>query len=138
MSIGRAGVRLRQISLNFGNPVQPVQSLLLNWKDSTRFAVGGIYHFSDDTDQSARAGFSYDQSSVSDALRGADLPDSDAMMFSAGLMHRFDDRFSVTGSYSYGHHARAPVNLSMPTAGTLVGVFRRDSNALGLDMRVQL
>jgi long-chain fatty acid transport protein len=128
--------RLKQITLNFGNPVQPVQSLLLNWHDSTRFALGGIYHFDDNTD--LRAGFSYDQSAVSDAFRSADLPDSDAMMYSAGLMHRFDDRFSMTVSYSYGHHAAAPVNLLMPGAGTLVGTFHRSSNAVGLDARILL
>jgi len=109
---------------------------LLNWHDSIRFALGGIYHFGDNTD--LRAGFSYDQSAVSDAFRSADLPDSDAMMYSAGLMHRFDDRFSMTVSYSYGHHAAAPLNLLMPGAGTLVGTFHRSSNAVGLDARILL
>ena len=124
--------RLKQVTLNFGNPLQPTQSLLFNWNDSMRFAVGGIYHFSDDTD--LRAGFSYDQSAVSDAARSADLPDSDAMMFSAGLMHHFNDRFSATISYSHGHYAAAPVNLSMPAAGTLIGTFQPPQLASGSNL----
>jgi len=128
--------RLKQISLDFANPGQPNQILSLNWDDSIRFAVGGIYHFNDDTD--LRGGISYDQSSVSNTFRGADLPDSNAIMLSAGLAHHFDDKFSMTVSYSYGFHMDAPVHVTMPTAGTLVGTFQRSSNAVGLDARFQL
>ena len=128
--------RFKQVTINFGNPAQPAQSLSPNWDDSMRFAVGGIYHFSEDTD--FRAGISYDQSAVSDTYRGADLPDSGTTMFSVGAMHRFDERISAIISYSYGHSSAAPVNLSMPTAGTLTGTFHRSSNALGLQVRVQL
>ena len=84
-AVGRTFTFLSQ-ALNFGNPLQPSQTLLFNWRDSMRFAVGGIYHFRSDTD--LRAGVSYDQSSVSDAFRGADLPDSDATMFSVGATPR--------------------------------------------------
>ncbi|HMI95587.1 MAG TPA: outer membrane protein transport protein, partial [Micropepsaceae bacterium] len=63
--------RIKQITFNFGNPLQPAQSLLLNWDDSARFSIGGIYHLTDDTD--LRAGFAYDQSATSDAFRSADL-----------------------------------------------------------------
>ncbi len=125
--------RIKQLTFNFGNPLQPPQSLLLNWDDSTRFSIGGIYHLTDDTD--LRAGFAYDQSATSDAFRSADLPDADLMMFSTGLMHRFDDRFSLTFSYSYSDYAKAPINLSIPGAGTLVGSFHRSSHGLGLQAR---
>jgi hypothetical protein len=112
-----------QITLNFGNPVQPVQSLCSTGTIASVSALGGIYHF-DDSNSDLRAGFSYDQSAVSDAFRSADLADSDAMMYLGGLMHRFDDRFSMTVSYSYGHHARRhPVNLLMPEPGSWLECF---------------
>jgi len=88
-------------------------------------------------DTDLRAGFAYDQSATSDAFRSADLPDADLMMFSTGLTHRFDERFSATFSYSYSHYANAPVNLSIPGAGTLVGSFHRSSHGLGLQAREQ-
>jgi long-chain fatty acid transport protein len=128
--------RLKQAVLNFGNPAQPPQTLVFNWQDSYRFAIGGIYQFSETTD--LRTGFSYGQSAVSDAFRSADLPDSDGMMLSAGLMHRFNDQISATVSYSYVHRAAAPINLAVPLAGTLIGTFHRNSNAVGLQVRMQL
>ena len=125
--------RLKQITLNFGNPLQPPQTIVFNWHDSNRYAIGGIYHFDNTTD--VRAGFSYDQSPVSDAFRASDVPDSDQMMVSTGLMHRFSEQFSATVSYSFGYYVNAPVNHSTPEGGTLIGKFQRRSNALGLQTR---
>jgi long-chain fatty acid transport protein len=127
---------IKRVTFQFGNPIQPPQSLVLNWKDSIRVAVGGIYKLTEDTD--LRAGISFDQSPVTDAFRSADLPDSDQIMFSTGLMHRFDERFSAVISYSFGHFMAAPVNLTQQNAGTLVGTFQRNSHALGLQGRFQL
>src|SRR6185436_11313231 len=106
------------------------QSIIFNWHDSNRFSIGGIYKVDNETD--VRAGFSYDESAVSDAFRGSDDPDSDQMMFSAGFMHRFGDQFSATFSYSFGHYDDAPVHLSEPGAGTLIGSYERWSHAVGL------
>jgi long-chain fatty acid transport protein len=128
--------RLKHTTINFANPAQPAQTLVFNWKDSYRFAIGGIYRFSETTD--LRAGISYDQSAVSSTFRSADLPDSDGIMLSAGLMHRFDERISATVSYTYGHHNAAPINLSVPGSGTLTGTFERSSSAVALQVRVQL
>jgi len=58
-------------------------------------------------------------------------------MISAGLTHRFDRQFSAVISYSFGHFMAAPVNLTQPNAGTLVGTFQRNSHALGLQGRLQ-
>lgn len=127
---------IKQLTFTFGNPKQPSQSLVLNWKDSVRVAVGGIYQVADDTE--LRAGISFDQSPMSDAFRSADLPDADQIMISAGLTHRFDRQFSLAISYSYGHFMAAPINLSVPNAGTLVGRFQRNSHALGLQGRLEL
>jgi len=126
---------LQKLTLSFGNPLQPTQTLPLNWHDSLRFAVGGIYHLMDSAD--LRAGVSFDQSPISNAFRSADLPDSDCVTLSVGLTYRFDTKLSTTVSYSYNHYASAPVTLSMPTAGTLSGTFHRNSSALGLQARLQ-
>ena len=128
--------RVKQVTFNFGNPIQPPQSLVLNWKDSIRVAVGGIYRLTENTD--LRAGISFDQSPVTDAFRSADLPDSDQIMFSTGLTHRFDQQFSAVISYSFGHFMAAPVNLPQQNAGTLAGTFQRNSHALGLQGRLLL
>jgi long-chain fatty acid transport protein len=126
--------RVKQLTLRFGNPLQPTQSFPLNWHDSIRFAVGGIYHLDGNTD--LRAGFSFDQSPIPDAFRSADLPDSDRATLSIGVMHRINNRVSTTISYSYDHYAAAPVNVSTPAAGALIGTFHRSSSAIGLQTRM--
>jgi long-chain fatty acid transport protein len=128
--------RIKQVTFTFGNAKQPAQNLVLNWKDSIRVAIGGIYQLTEDSD--LRAGVSFDQSPVTDAFRSADLADSDQIMISAGLTHRFDQRYLVAISYSYGHFMAAPVNLLQQNAGTLAGTFQRNSHALGLQGRLQL
>lgn len=128
--------RIRQLTLDFTSPLQPDQGLALNWKDSVRGAIGGIYSISADTDVSA--GISYDQTPVSRTFRSADLPDSDEIMISAGVLHRFTESFSMTFSYSYGDYAAAPTNLALMGAGLLSGTFHRNSNAIALDVQIGL
>jgi long-chain fatty acid transport protein len=128
--------RLSQVKLDFANPVQPDETLPLNWHDSIRFAVGGIYSVTDNI--GLRAGVSWDETPTSDAFRSADLPDTNEIMGSAGFSYRFDNQLSTIISYSYGHYAAAPVDYSLPGAGTLAGTFRRSSNALALQVLVEL
>jgi long-chain fatty acid transport protein len=127
--------RIKELTLNFGNPNQSAQSSPLHWEDTSRVAVGGVYRVTHDTD--VRAGFSYDESPVPGAFRNSDLPDSDQITFSTGLMHRFNEQISCAFSYSFTHFMDATVNLSMPAAGTLVGSYQRNVHALGLQTRVQ-
>jgi long-chain fatty acid transport protein len=126
---------LKKLTLDFGNALQPTQTQPLNWHDTVRVAVGGIYRVMDNAD--LRAGVSFDQSPVPSAFRSADLPDSDRLTLSVGLTYRFDARLSTTVSYSYDRYAAAPVNLSLPAAGTLRGTFHRASSALGLQASAQ-
>ena len=123
-----------QVTLDFGNPLQPDQRLVFNWDDSNYFALGGIYQVTNDTD--IRGGLAYDESPVPEEFRGSDIPDSDRLMFSAGFAHRFGDRFSTKFSYSYGHYEAAPVNVSVVGAGTLAGTFERRVHALAVNARI--
>jgi long-chain fatty acid transport protein len=125
---------IKSQTLHFANPRQPDQQLVLNWKNSVRVAVGGIYHLSDSTD--LRAGLSYDQTPLSDEFRSADLPDSDEYMASAGVTQRLDPGFFATIAYSYGYFTPAPTNLSLMGAGTLLGTFHRRLNALSAQGRM--
>ncbi len=128
--------RLSQLKLDFANPVQPDETLPLNWSNSIRFAVGGIYSVTDNI--GLRAGVSWDETPTSTTFRSAELPDANEIMGSAGLSYRFDEQLSTIFSYSYGHYAAAPVDLSQLGSGTLAGTFRRSSNALALQVLVEL
>jgi long-chain fatty acid transport protein len=128
--------RLGQLKLDFVNPAQPDQTLLLNWSDTVRFAAGGIYRLTDKI--GLRAGVSWDQTPTSNTFRSAELPDANEIMASAGFSYRFNDKFSTSVSYSYGRYADAPVNLSLLGSGTLAGTFRRTTNAIALQVGVEL
>lgn len=128
--------RLRQFHLDFANPAQPDQTLILKWHDTVRFAVGGIYDLTNKI--GLRTGISWDQAPTSNTYRGAELPDADEIIGSAGVSYHFDSGFSAIVSYSYGSYASAPVNLSLFGAGTLAGTFRRSSNAFALQLRTEL
>ncbi len=127
--------RLKQLTLDFTNPAQPDQTLPLNWSDAIRFAVGGIYSATDAI--ALRAGVSWEETPTSNTSRSAELPDADEIMASAGFTYQFNEQFSTTFSYSYGHYAAAPVNLSLLSAGTLDGTFHRSTNALALQVRFE-
>ena len=125
---------VKSLTLNFANPLQPGQTLVLNWKDSVRVAIGGVYHLSDSAD--FRAGLSYDQTPVSAEFRSADLPDSDEYMASVGLMERFDQGLFATIAYSVGYFTPAPTDLNLMGAGTLLGAFHRRSSAISMQGRM--
>jgi len=97
--------RLSQLNVDFANPAQPDETLPLHWKNSIRFAVGGIYSITDNI--GLRAGVSYDETPTSITFRSADLPDSNEIMGSAGFSYRFNEHLSTIVSYSYGHSAAA-------------------------------
>ncbi len=126
--------RLTQLKLNFANPVQPSETLPLNWSNSIRFALGGIYNVTDNF--GLRAGVSWDETPTSITFRSADIPDANEIMGSAGFSYHFDEHLSTIMSYSYGHYSAAPVDLSQLGSGTLAGTFRRSTNAVALQILV--
>jgi long-chain fatty acid transport protein len=127
--------RLQQLTLVFANPAQPVQSQPLNWKDSWRVSFGMIYHLDDNID--LRSGIGWDQTPISSSFRTADLPDSDLILTTVGATYRLNDMFSGSIGYFHGFFTRAPVNLSVPGSGLLLGTFQNHSNAVSLDLRTQ-
>jgi long-chain fatty acid transport protein len=127
--------RLQQLTLVFSNPAQPVQSQLLNWKDSWRVSFGLIYRLDDDLE--LRSGIGWDQTPIPASFRTADLPDSDMILTTVGATYRLNDMFSGTIAYFHGFFTRAPVNLAVPGSGLLLGTFQNHSNAVSLDLRTQ-
>ncbi len=77
----------------FDNPAQPPEIITTNWSDSWSFAVGGEYQATDRT--TLRAGFSYDETPVTDAFGGPRIPDTDRRWLNAGVTQKINDRMSV-------------------------------------------
>jgi len=126
--------RVKQLSLAFGNPVQPTLSQPLNWHDSIRVAVGATYRLNPATE--LRAGIAYDQSPIPSAFRSADLPSADKILIGVGVTQRITDLIWATASYSREQYAPASLHVSVPGAGTLVGTVHQHSDAVGLQVRL--
>jgi len=107
----------------------------LNWHDSVRIAVGGLYQLTDDIE--LRGGVSYDQSPISDQFRTADLPDSNQIALSAGLAYRITASLKATLSYTRQQWKAASLKVTTPTTGTLNGTIHQHSDAFGFQARLQ-
>jgi long-chain fatty acid transport protein len=126
--------RLRQLTVTFNNPT-PSATLPLQWHDSSRVDVGGIYRINDAAE--LRAGFAYDQTPVPNRFRTADLPQGDGIVLAIGLTYSITSTVQVTAAYSYERWMDAPINYVTPTGGTLTGTFHENSHTIGIQTRLQ-
>jgi long-chain fatty acid transport protein len=120
-----------EITVAFANPAQPTTSQRMQWENTFRVAVGAEYQFSDAF--GIRAGTAYDQSPISTEFRTADLPENDRLTVGAGATYRPDEGIALTFSYSYDRERDARVSLTASGAGTLSGLFHRESHAVGIE-----
>jgi long-chain fatty acid transport protein len=127
--------KIKQLTLNFDNPLQPALAQPLYWHDSVRIAVGGLYHLTDDLE--LRGGVAFDQSPISDRFRTADVPGADQVALSAGLAYRVTQSLKATMSYTRQEWKAASLRVTVPTAGTLVGTIHQHSDAFGFQARLQ-
>ncbi|MGQ7792655.1 OmpP1/FadL family transporter [Faunimonas sp. B44] len=86
------------------------QGLEFEYSDGWFFAIGGEYALNEAT--TLRAGIGYELSPINDRVRSTRLPDNDRLWLSAGLSHRFDDRFSFDLGYSFIKAADTDLNIT--------------------------
>jgi long-chain fatty acid transport protein len=82
-----------RIVFDFDNPVQPPEIIVSNWSDAWTFAIGGEFQAADRT--TVRAGFSYDETPVTDAYAGPRIPDTDRRWLNVGVTQTISDKFSI-------------------------------------------
>ncbi|MEP6830061.1 MAG: outer membrane protein transport protein [Rhizomicrobium sp.] len=118
-----------------GNPVQPNDVTLTNWKSSWLISLGTEYAASDDI--TLRLGAALDQSPVPSATLAPRIPDADRTWVAAGVTWRASPAMDL--KLSFGHlfnDTRAMSQSSSATGnalrGTLVGTTKSDVNVLGL------
>ena len=87
------------------------------WKNSWRFAVGGIYKYSDTIN--LKAGIAYDITPVPDERRKVRLPDEDRITFAVGSQYKFDKAttFDVAFQYVMPDKAKIDSTEGNPAAG---------------------
>lgn len=92
--------------VNANGAAAPIPVQDYEWKNSWRFAVGGIYKYSDSIN--LKAGVAYDITPVPDERRKVRLPDENRITLALGSQYKFDQRttFDVAFQYVMPDHAK--------------------------------
>jgi long-chain fatty acid transport protein len=117
----------KNLIVTFDNPAQPANVTPENWHDSYRVALGATYMASEDV--KLRMGVAYDESPVKSAFRTLRIPDDNRVWISVGYNMVLADGLSLDAAYSHLFYTgNAPVNLTNPNMGTVVGTFSPSVN----------
>ncbi|OQX73925.1 MAG: hypothetical protein B6D59_04180 [Campylobacteraceae bacterium 4484_4] len=93
-----------------------------NWEDTDAFRIGLTHQYSDRL--KLMAGFAIDESPIPENTLNFELPDSDAMIYSAGFDYRYSDKLGFTMGILYDKKDERTVHNSV-----INGTFK-DASAL--------
>jgi long-chain fatty acid transport protein len=106
--------QLRFDRQNAGALAAPIPVQDYEWKNSWRFAVGGIYKYSDTIN--LKAGVAYDITPVPDERRKVRLPDEDRITFAVGSQYKFDKATTFDVAFQYVMPDKAKIDSTEQTA----------------------
>ena len=109
---------LKEIRIEFDNPVQPDAAEDYSWKDSWFYSIGAEYRLNDRW--TLRGGIARDDSPVSLPHRTPRMPDQDRMWYSLGATWAVSDNFDITASYSHIQLADDPVVGIASSSGSYI------------------
>ncbi len=122
---------LREVRIEFDNPVQPDAVENYSWHDSWFYSLGGEYRASDRF--TYRAGVGRDESPVAFQHRTPRMPDQDRNWYSIGMTWTVNDNFEVSGSYVRIQMADTPeVDIISSSGSRLVGSYRGGADLYGI------
>lgn len=122
---------LREIRIEFDNPLQADSVEDYSWGDSWFYTIGGEYKFSDAF--TFRAGVARDDSPISRPHRTPRMPDQDRMWYSMGLTWRASEHLDVSASYVRVSMADTPeIDIASSSGARLVGEYDGGANLFGL------
>ncbi len=107
-----------------------------NWRNTVFAGVGANYRASDDL--TLQAGFSYDQSPVTDANRTSRVPDNDHFVLGFGVTYAVSPTLKLQLAYAHLFVPDGAVATSAsPASGTLTGTYADadDSVTIGVNVR---
>ncbi len=92
-----------------------------NWSDTWSLSCGAQYQLSDNL--VLRAGYSHDNSPVSDATRSARIPDNDRQWLTMGVGYKLSDNYTLDLAYGY---------MFMPSFSIQEANYKADGSRQGL------
>jgi len=122
---------MKQIRVDYTNPLQTDTVLPFNWRDTWYVSVGGEYYATDKL--TLRAGLAVDQAPMSASNRDPRVPDAARRMATVGIGYKASDRFEINASYAHIFVSHAGVDgATSATGDVLTGNFDDYGNLLSL------
>lgn len=101
--------------VNAGGAAAPIPVQDYEWKNSWRFALGGIYKYSDTIN--LKAGLAYDITPVPDERRKVRLPDENRVTFAVGSQYKFDKATTFDVAFQYVMPDKAKIDSTEGAGG---------------------
>ncbi|GAB3312530.1 OmpP1/FadL family transporter [Luteimonas notoginsengisoli] len=109
---------LKEIRIEFDNPVQADSAENYSWKDSWFYSIGAEYKLNERW--TLRGGVARDDSPVSLPHRTPRMPDQDRQWYSIGATWAASDNFDITASYSRIQLVDTPVVGIASSSGSYI------------------
>lgn len=131
---------LQELRVKFGNPLQPDNVQIYDWKDTWLGALGVRYRADDDW--TLRGGVAFDESPTRDGTRDPRIPDSDRTWLAFGVEHRLTDATTLHLGYARLMFPDEPIALLASTPGNeargnLIGRTDADADMISLQLTVK-
>ncbi len=124
--------RIPEVRIIFNSPKSDSVERL-NWKDSTRYAVGASYLFNERW--TMRTGVAYDQTPIYQTTdRTARLPDNDRRWLSFGASYKGSSGMSVDVAYAHLFMSNTPIDRTGALGDTLRGSFQNQVDILSAQL----
>ena len=122
---------LKEIRIEFDNPVQPDAAEDYSWKDSWFYSIGAEYKLNERW--TLRGGVARDDSPVSLPHRTPRMPDQDRQWYSIGATWAASDNFDITASYSRIQLVDTPVvGIASSSGSYLSGEYDGGADNYGI------
>lgn len=122
---------LKEVRIEFENPVQPDAAEAYEWDDSLFYALGGEFRFNDRF--TLRAGVARDESPVSRPYRTPRMPDQDRNWYAVGLTWAPTAQFELSASYVRLELVERPeVDLVSSSGSRLTGSYKGGADLYGI------
>lgn len=121
---------LKELVVDYKNPLQPNSVSEFDWKDTWFYSFGGDYRLNERW--TLRAGVAYDETPTIDSTRTPRVPDGDRTWASIGIGYQVNDRMKIDAAFLHIWVDDAKVDHVSPTFSRLNGKFTSEGNVLSV------
>jgi len=121
--------KFKELRVRFDNG-SPDAVTPANWRNTVRLSLGAGYKVDDRW--TLRGGIAYENSAIRDEFRGPRIPDNAHTLLGLGFNYKISRAGSLDFGYMHAFVKDAPVNISTPSAGTLVGSYEVRADVLSI------